>query len=56
MAKIFFSNIFTQSKVAYAAVLVYNNVTILFRAVALSHGVDWEGMCESDNTGCPESP
>jgi len=28
----------------------------VFRDVALRHGVDWEGMCESDNTGCPESP
>ena len=26
------------------------------RAVAAKHGVDWDSMCFSDNTNCPESP
>jgi len=27
-----------------------------FQAVAAKHGVDWDSMCISDNTNCPESP
>jgi len=27
-----------------------------FQAVAAKHGVDWDSMCLSDNTNCPESP
>ena len=27
-----------------------------FQAVAVRHGVDWDSMCISDNTNCPESP
>ena len=27
-----------------------------FREVAARHGVDWDSMCVSDNTQCPENP
>ena len=27
-----------------------------FQAVAAKHGVEWNSMCISDNTNCPESP
>ena len=27
-----------------------------FRQVAARHGVDWDSMCVSDNTQCPENP
>ena len=27
-----------------------------FQEVASKHGLDWDSMCVSDNTNCPESP
>ena len=27
-----------------------------FRSVARSHGVDYDDMCVSDNTNCPDNP
>ena len=28
----------------------------LFRAVASRHGLDYDEMCVSDNTACPDNP